>query len=121
MDPGARPDGRRESGGQGFWGVKNGRKRDDAAGGGRPAQAIGALDPDSCELVYIFYEVKPMLRLPLGAPLPIACPDFAPAKPTIHVATLSGKSLSIRQQLKREKHRIFLLVYSTLHGPLNLH
>jgi len=45
-----------------------------------------------------------MLRLPLGAPLPIACPDFTPAKPTIHVATLSGE-IFVHQAAETGKHK----------------
>lgn len=52
-----------------------------------------------------------MLRLPLGAPLPIACPDFTPAKPTIHVATLSGE-IFVHQAAETGKHKKNYFLYS---------
>lgn len=116
MDPaGARPEGRRESGGQGFWEVKNGRERDTAAGGDRPGQVIGALDPDSCELVYIFTKGSPCCGCHWAHRFRLRVPISRPPNQQSTLPPCRGKSLSIRQ-LKREntKNKIknYLLVYS---------
>ena len=105
--PGARPEGRRESGGQGFWGVKNGRKRDTAAGGDRAGQVIGALDPDSCELCLHFYKGEAHVAVATGRTASDCVSPFHARQTNNPRCHLVGGNLCPSGRLRRENTEKF--------------